>query len=460
MGTDFIQDQDFMGATSAQQHAYLMSVDPDYAKAPGADQKAYLSHLTANDPLRTGKGMEHPKDAWSPKMEGSTVGSVVGNWSRPIGKDEQPLAAPLPLPFSAAEGGILPTVKALGRSVLGSAIGATGGAYAGKLFGPTGESVGKLVGGLGGAVMGGQDEIPGMPKFLRRPEENPLPFGPMGPTRINPAEESTEPTSVPITKSPNWQSMKASYKAPSAPTKLPSTFTMSADAPQMAAAIPRVGNETPPIRFGPEAKPSTPVPFAGVTAPEPQAGIPRVANQIPSVRFGPEPPAPPKPTPGTFSVTRPEPQAGIPRVANVVPSVAFGEPATPTPEIGSPENPGWNVRLPGRMPKVQEETQNLQRIITPSEPGLSTGEGSAKPRVGSEGRPATWTNERVLQLAAKGDREAIAQAVRRGMKLPENARYVAGDASYPSGSYNPRDVTKFTPEGRPIRQGGKWKPIQ
>jgi hypothetical protein len=94
-----------------------------------------------------------------------------------------------------------------------------------------------------------------------------------------------------------------------------------------------------------------------------------------------------------------------------------------------------------------------QTAQTPSEM-LSEPEASNR-MVGSEGRPATWTNERVLQLARQGNRDAIAQVARRGLKLPENARYVAGDIDYPRAVQNPRDVTLFSPEGTPIRMGGK-----
>lgn len=72
-------------------------------------------------------------------------------------------------------------------------------------------------------------------------------------------------------------------------------------------------------------------------------------------------------------------------------------------------------------------------------------------RTGSEGRPATWTNERVVELAATGNRDAIAQLTRRGLPLPENARYVMGDQDFPRSVNNPREVTRFTPEGVAIR---------
>lgn len=74
----------------------------------------------------------------------------------------------------------------------------------------------------------------------------------------------------------------------------------------------------------------------------------------------------------------------------------------------------------------------------------------------SEGRPATWTNEslpstimnREAPMAAK--RSAIQQLVLRNRPLPENARYLAGDANFGGVGSNPRSVTLFSPEGTPI----------
>lgn len=71
--------------------------------------------------------------------------------------------------------------------------------------------------------------------------------------------------------------------------------------------------------------------------------------------------------------------------------------------------------------------------------------------MGSEGRPATWRNQRVEELARKGNRQAIAQTALRGEELPPNARYVMGDPDFPRAVYNPRETTRFTPEGEPIR---------
>lgn len=78
--------------------------------------------------------------------------------------------------------------------------------------------------------------------------------------------------------------------------------------------------------------------------------------------------------------------------------------------------------------------------------------GVNEPRMtGNEGRAATWRGERVRELAGGGNREAIGQLILRGEELPENARYVMGDPDFERAVYNPREVTRFSPEGEPIR---------
>src|SRR5262249_39588179 len=125
----------------------------------------------------------------------------------------------------------------------------------------------------------------------------------------------------------------------------------------------------------------------------------------------------------------------------------------PKGEVGSPTNPGPFMEIPARMPGralTPQPELNSPPLVTPE--GTPLIGGKASPRGGNEGRAATWTNERVMQLAQQGNREAIAQATLRGMELPPNARYVAGDPNYTAATYNPRDITVFSPEGIPIRQ--------
>jgi hypothetical protein len=92
---------------------------------------------------------------------------------------------------------------------------------------------------------------------------------------------------------------------------------------------------------------------------------------------------------------------------------------------------------------LDKEAGTIPRIVSPTE--------GEPVRTGSEGRPATWRGERVEALAKKGIRPAITQQIVRGEELPENVRYVMGDPDFPRAVYNPREVTRFTPEGEPIR---------
>ena len=136
-------------------------------------------------------------------------------------------------------------------------------------------------------------------------------------------------------------------------------------------------------------------------------------------------------------------------------STAGQGPGSPTP-LGSPLIPpigpvgpaptriGGKVEVPGITAPIGPTAKAAPtKIISPTE-------GEAV-RTGNEGRPATWTNEYILQEAAKGNREAIRQGVLRGLTLPENVRYVMGDPDTARAVLNPREVTRFTPEGEPIR---------
>jgi hypothetical protein len=110
-------------------------------------------------------------------------------------------------------------------------------------------------------------------------------------------------------------------------------------------------------------------------------------------------------------------------------------PMLPPAELGSPENPGFMAKLPSRMPKP---------AVTPLEPTPSI-RGIARSAQPSEGRPATWTNEKVRELASWGDPDAMAQAEARGFgRIP---------LKYSEAELNPRSVTRFTSEGVPIQEG-------
>lgn len=125
----------------------------------------------------------------------------------------------------------------------------------------------------------------------------------------------------------------------------------------------------------------------------------------------------------------------------------------PKGDVGTPTNPGPFAEIPVRAPKAiptkmpKPAATESALIVSPS-----AGSSAGEPRfTGSEGRAATWTNERVLSEAARGNRVAIEQANRRGLELPPNARYVMGDPDLPRAVYNPKETTIFSPEGTPIR---------
>jgi hypothetical protein len=95
-----------------------------------------------------------------------------------------------------------------------------------------------------------------------------------------------------------------------------------------------------------------------------------------------------------------------------------------------------------------ERTAAKSRVSIVSEGGNNV----ADPRTtGSEGRPATWKNAALPDMAKGGSRPAIEQLTRRGLPLPENTRYVMGDQDFPRSVLNPREVTRFAPDGTPIR---------
>jgi hypothetical protein len=72
----------------------------------------------------------------------------------------------------------------------------------------------------------------------------------------------------------------------------------------------------------------------------------------------------------------------------------------------------------------------------------------------SEGRPATWTNEKVIQLSRQGDPRAIQQGRLRQLDLPDNANLVANKEAKVTPSVGaPRSVTLFDSDGNPVRSG-------
>lgn len=98
-------------------------------------------------------------------------------------------------------------------------------------------------------------------------------------------------------------------------------------------------------------------------------------------------------------------------------------------------------RIPNRMP-----SQSVGSPITAPEGSETGAEPSRRaPLTESEGRPATWTNEKVKELASWGDPDAIEQARNRGFgRIPQR---------FSATQLNPREVVKFDENGAPVNEG-------
>lgn len=216
------------------------------------DDKAIGSAIQTNM-LKTGAGMEHPTAPYPPV-------NPMRSAAEPADPGKLPplMAEPLPLPFSAGKAGVIPAMKAVGRSVVGSALGSMGGGYLGKEFGPTGETIGKTIGGLGGAVLGGQDQLPGMPKMLRSP--------------LN-----VEPESTPINKGPNWREMKQFYKPPK--IGVPGSTAQETGYYPPVTKVPI--RSTPDYKLTPESVPGPDTAGKGnLLSPLAKKGDPRAAQEL------------------------------------------------------------------------------------------------------------------------------------------------------------------------------------
>lgn len=107
-----------------------------------------------------------------------------------------------------------------------------------------------------------------------------------------------------------------------------------------------------------------------------------------------------------------------------------------------------------RAARQTSQTQRAQSGQSPTSQGTSSPSPvvqSSSPSLSSEGRPATWTNQTVLQRAATGDMTAIQQARLRALPMPENTNFVGNKAATVTPQVGtPRSVTTFDSEGNPV----------
>ena len=363
---DYTQDPEFLHASMADQHSYLMANEPEYAKAPSHQQNAYLNHIKESNP------------PVAPPPHVGPVGLLSGRDISP--KEEQGRAtmeaaeAPSNEAIARATGGIGLAVPAAlnpigtAGAVVGGAIGApivSGGARRlTKALGGSEETqntaadVGGWAGGLGGSLLGG-----------------------FGVSRVSVPEE------VGIGgfkfKTPKFLN----------PTPAPTMDEIAAENSQRKLAQQRADIE------------------AGVKQDPGVAAHAEMESDIASRK--------PPVTPITES----------PNYADIQAARAAAREDAANKIIN---RPGWTARLPVKVPGVSEGPLG----VTP-ETGMT----------GSEGRAATWTNEKVLQEAAQGNRAAIQQVSLRGLQPPPNMRYVMGDPDLERSVFNPREATTSETEG-------------
>lgn len=138
------------------------------------------------------------------------------------------------------------------------------------------------------------------------------------------------------------------------------------------------------------------------------------------------------------------------------------EPVTPA----APYKPygGGSAKRPGYQPGGETPTYGKSKIDTPRAPSgqgtsAATKPAAAEPPIAGEGRPATWTNERVVELAQQNNPQAIEQVQLRKLTFP-NQRYMTGEGSPFSSSMNAirnrfmKPLIKGNPEGGMLKVGG------
>lgn len=128
--------------------------------------------------------------------------------------------------------------------------------------------------------------------------------------------------------------------------------------------------------------------------------------------------------------------------ARIAPGPQVPKGGLPVPKPGP-----YDIRAAGpEVPKGGLPGQSVGSPITiPEIPEPSVPSSRKAPVLEGEGRPATWTNEKVKELASWGDPDAIEQARNRGFgRIPQR---------FSATQLNPREVVKFDENGAPVNEG-------
>lgn len=92
---------------------------------------------------------------------------------------------------------------------------------------------------------------------------------------------------------------------------------------------------------------------------------------------------------------------------------------------------GWKPTVHGKWGVLRDMLKKEPAAVLKSAEQAAVAESEAAPSAiltASEGRPATWTNQRVLELAKRGNQDAIEQARLRRLTFP-GMRYITGEGS-------------------------------
>lgn len=440
--TTAVKDPDFLKAPPHEKVAFLSAHDPDFAQAHPADQGAYLAHLLGSD-QKTQFEKDRPGEGITSKGAGGAawdaVKSIVGNLWQGAKKsfstgDEYASPAEYVAKQDAANAERQAQDEA--RKKAGYSPFYRAAAQAGAPVDPA-RMERHAERGEGGAILGeagvgiGATVLPGVAKRVAKPFSNAIaktfrtPEGEVRPEVYEPKQLIKTAADKIIPKTAEQEAAQA--KA-----------VQDAAYEQKAQDLERRGRQQEAIdRKARIAAKGEAAADAEARKAVPLTQSPYYAQNQATAEAAAEAR---KPVPVTQS-----PYYAANKAAAEATAKAESEARQPVPVT---ESPYWQQNRV-KAAATAKAAKAAPVIATPSS------EGGGPRFTGHEGRPATWTNERVMQLAKEGNREAIQQAVRRGMELPPNARYVAGDADFSSGAYNPRDVTTFGPDGTPIRQGGR-----
>lgn len=477
---DYTTDKEFLNAPPEQQHAYLQHIDPEYAGAHPDQQRAYLGHINGGQYSEKGAASNPPMAPASTsmnKVEPLTGGqvtpeqeqsienraaSVKNHMITPITDASIAMAAP-EMGETVAQKGIGSIAKSAGRGLLKSAAGTIGlggvGAAVGAPFGKAKE----------GAEIGGAAGLAGGP-FV---PDSVFADAPYGLNKLILGEEGVADSRAASKVAQNEADIRAGLTQHPG---IPAHAEMEADIAQQhqnrVAANDEMNREISEghqFRVGANNEMEQDIQKGRQ---ERAAGRDTAYNDLAQARNS---RAGDVATEGQQTSTGHSTPIGPSsaehyenRANNLVGRTGDVEtegqqassghsnplgPSTPTSEenLTRAEKAGKASKVPNRMPR--------SKAVGADTESSGGGDRQAGVRGANEGSPARWTNERVYELAAKGNRDALMEIRQRQLPAPPNSRYVTGDVSAERVRTGPLALSTSETEHMPITPGSKVRGI-